>query len=222
MNEEETQASDETQANDELEIKIEAPDVEAAEAEKPVTETKQEIFEDDEIPSEPVKPKRRLRRFLFWMLCVTGVFALGLVAMWFVRAGPLSTEFEKARVEIESLESELKDLRPLQAENAQLSDALETSESQLQLLSVLVDVTSAQLALAQEDEIAAKAALAGTRASLLELEEKLSAADAEIVRELIDRLELVQKEVDTDEFAASRDLEILANNLLSLERSLFR
>ncbi|MCJ7567959.1 MAG: hypothetical protein MUO58_10510 [Anaerolineales bacterium] len=213
---------EETQANDELEIKIEAPDVEAVEAEKPVTETKQEKFEDNEVPSEPVKPKRRLRRFLFWMLCVTGVFALGLVAMWFVRVGPLSTEVEKARVEIESLESELEDLRPMQAENEQLSDALETSESHLQLLSVLVNVTSAKLALAQDDMIAAKAALAGTRDSLVELEERLSTADAETVRGLIDRLELVQGEVDTDEFAASRDLEILANNLLSLERSLFR
>lgn len=213
---------EETQANDELEIKIEAPDVEAAEAEKPVTETKQEIFEDEEISAAPVKPKRRLRRFLFWMLCVTGVFALGLVAMWFVRVGPLTTEFEKARVDIESLESELEGLRPMKAENEQLSDALKTSESHLQLLGVLVNVNSAQLALAQKDKIAAKAALAGTKTSLLELEKKLSAANAATVRGLIDRLELVQGEVDTDEFAASRDLEILANNLLSLERSLFR
>jgi hypothetical protein len=216
MNEEETQASNE------LEIKIEEPDVEAAEPEKIVAETKQEKFEDEEIPLEPAKPKRRLRRFLFWTLCITGVFALGLVATWFVRVGPLSTELEKARVEIESLESELEDLRPIKAENAQLSDALETSESHLQLLSVLVNVTSAQLALAQEDEIAAKAALAGSRVSLFELEEKLSAADAETVRGLIDRLELVQGEVESDEFAASRDLEILANNLLTLERSLYR
>ncbi|MGB2895120.1 MAG: hypothetical protein WBB65_03010 [Anaerolineales bacterium] len=213
---------EETQANDELEITIEAPEVEAAEAEKPVTETVQEVFEDDGVPAEPVEPKRRLRRFLFWTLCVTGVFALGLVAMWFVRVGPLSTEFEKASIKVESLESELEDLRPLRAENTQLLDELEMGESQLQFLNVLVNVTSAQLALAQEDKIAAKAALAGTKASLLELEEKLGAEDAETVRSLIDRLELVHGEVDTDEFAASRDLEILANNLLSLERSLYR
>jgi len=210
------------QANDEQEIQKEVPEVEAAEVEEPVMEPKQEIPDDDEIPSVPVKPKRRLRRFLFWMLYITGVFALGLVAMWFLRVGPLSTELDKTRVEIESLESELEDLRPMQAENEQLSDALETSESHLQLLSVLVNVTSAKLALAQEDMIAAKAALAGTRDSLLELEEKLSAEDAETVRGLIDRLELVQGEVDTDEFAANRDLEILANTLLSLEGSLFR
>ena len=210
------------QANDEQEIQKEVLEVEAAEVEEPVMEPKQEILDDDEIPSVPVKPKRRLRRFLFWMLYITGVFALGLVAMWFLRVGPLSTELDKTRVEIESLESELEDLRPMQAENEQLSDALETSESHLQLLSVLVNVTSAKLALAQEDMIAAKAALAGTRDSLLELEERLSAEDAETVRGLIDRLELVQGEVDTDEFAASRDLEILANTLLSLEGSLFR
>ena len=210
------------QANDEQEIQKEVPEVEAAEVEEPVMEPKQEILDDDEIPSVPVKPKRRLRRFLFWMLYITGVFALGLVAMWFLRVGLLSTELDKTRVEIESLESELEDLRPMQAENEQLSDALETSESHLQLLSVLVNVTSAKLALAQEDMIAAKAALAGTRDSLLELEERLSAEDAETVRGLIDRLELVQGEVDTDEFAASRDLEILANTLLSLEGSLFR
>ena len=210
------------QANDEQEIQKEVPEVEVAEVEEPIMEPKQEILDDDEIPSVPVKPKRRLRRFLFWMLYITGVFALGLVAMWFLRVGPLSTELDKTRVEIESLESELEDLRPMQAENEQLSDALETSESHLQLLSVLVNVTSAKLALAQEDMIAAKAALAGTRDSLLELEERLSAEDAETVRGLIDRLELVQGEVDTDEFAASRDLEILANTLLSLEGSLFR
>ncbi len=210
------------QANDELEIKIEAPDVEAMEAEKTVTETKQEIPEDAKAPSEPVKPKRRLRRFLFWTLCVLVLFALGMVATWFFKVGPLTIELEKARIEIESLESELEDLRPLPAENEQLLDALEISESHRQLLNVLVNVTSAQLALAQGDTIAAKAALAGTRASLLELDENLSVEDAETVRDLIDRLELLQGELDTDEFAASRDLEILANNLLSLERSLFR
>ncbi len=212
------------QANDELESKIEAPDVEAVEAEKPVTETKQEVLEDAETPapSEPVKPKRRLRRFLFWTLCILGLFALGLVATWFFQVGPLTIELEKARIEIESLESELEDLRPLPAENEQLSDALETSESHRRLLDVLVNVTSAQLALAQGDTVAAKTALAGTMASLIELEENLSAEDAETVRDLIDRLELLQGELDTDEFAASRDLEILAKHLLSLERSLFR
>jgi hypothetical protein len=137
------------QANDELETKIEAPDVEAAEAVKPVTETKQDISKDAEAPSDPVKPKRRLRRFLFWTLCVVGLFALGLVTTWFFQVGPLTIELEKARVEIELLESELEDLRLFQAENEQLSDAFNTSESHRQLLIVLFDVTSAQLALAQ-------------------------------------------------------------------------
>ncbi len=213
---------DDTQANDELEVKIEAPDVEAVEAEKPVTETKQEILEDAEAPIEPVKPKRRLRRFLFWTLCVIGLFALGLAVTWFFQVGPLTIELEKARIEIESLESELEDLGPLPVENEQLSDALNTSESHRQLLIVLFDVTSAQLGLAQGDTVAAKAALAGTRASLLEFEKMLSAADADTVGDMIKRLELVPGEIDTNEAAASLDLEILAKSLLALERSLFR
>ena len=213
---------DDTQANDELEIKIEAPDVEAAEAEKPVTEAKQEISKDVEAPSEPVKPKRRLRRFLFWTLCVIGLFALGLAVTWFFQVGPLTIELEKARIEIESLESELEDLGPLPVENEQLSDALNTSESHRQLLIVLFDVTSAQLGLAQGDTVAAKAALAGTRASLLEFEKMLSAADADTVGDMIKRLELVPGEIDTNEAAANLDLEILAKSLLALERSLFR
>jgi hypothetical protein len=191
------------QANDEPEIKIEAPDVEATEAEKPVTETKQEISKEAEAPSESVKPKRRLRRFLFWTLCVVGLFALGLVATWFFQVGPLTIELEKARIEIESLESELEDLRSLPAENEQFSDALTTSESHRQLLIVLFDVTSAQLALAQGDTVAAKAALIGTRASLLEFEKMLSAADADTLGDLIKRLELVPGEIDTNEAAAS-------------------
>lgn len=210
------------QANDEPEIKIEAPDVEAAEAVKPVAEVKQEIPEDVEAPSDPVKPKRRLRWFLFWTLCVIGLFALGLAATWFLQVGPLTIELEKARFEIESLESELEGLRSLPAENEQFSDALSTSESHRQLLIVLFDVTSAQLALAQGDTVAAKAALAGTRASLLEFEKMLSAEDADTVGDLIKRLELVPGEIDTNEAAASLDLEILAKSLLSLERSLFR
>ncbi|MCJ7566443.1 MAG: hypothetical protein MUO58_02755 [Anaerolineales bacterium] len=213
---------EETRANDELEIKIETPEVEATEAEEPVLETMQEIFEDDEVPSEPVKPKRRLRRFLIWAIAVSGLFAMGIAALWYVKMRPLSIELAATRTQLESLQVELEDLRPLQAENAQLLDELDMGKSQVQLLSVLINVTSAQLALAQNDEIAAKAALAGTRASLLELEERLTAENADTVHGLIDRLELVQGEVDTDALTASLDLEILANNLLSLERSLFR
>ncbi|HUS85183.1 MAG TPA: hypothetical protein VMX56_08550 [Anaerolineales bacterium] len=213
---------EETRANDELEIKIETPEVEATEAEEPVQETMKEIFEDDEVPSEPVKPKRRLRRFLIWAIAVSGLFAMGIAALWYVKMRPLSIELAATRTQLGSLQVELEDLRPLQAENAQLLDELDMGKSQVQLLSVLINVTSAQLALAQNDEIAAKAALAGTRASLLELEERLTAENADTVHGLIDRLELVQGEVDTDALTASLDLEILANNLLSLERSLFR
>jgi hypothetical protein len=91
----------------------------------------------------------------------------------------------------------------------------------LNLLAVLVDVTTAQLALAQEDDIAARAALTGTDARLGALESTLEGANAEEVAEMSNRLQLVLEEAESDTFAARRDLEILANNLLALERVLF-
>jgi hypothetical protein len=45
--------------------------------------------------------------------------------------------------------------------------------------------------------------------------------NAETVEGFRTRLALVLEEVDDNAFAAQRDLQILASNLLSLERSLF-
>jgi hypothetical protein len=89
----------------------------------------------------------------------------------------------------------------------------------MDLLSVLVDVTTAQLAMAQDDPIAAKAALAGTDERLRTLDEELVGADT--VEGLRNRLALVIEELDDNIFAAQKDLQILSNNLISLERSLF-
>jgi hypothetical protein len=237
MNEEETLANDEldstTDAADAVDVEpaatTESAEVteaevltEAVDTEMPETEAEQDIVEDEDAPAEPAKPKHRLRRFLVWAIVIFGLFAMGVAALWYVQMRPLSSELEATRVELEAAQEELDALRPLEEENAQLTGELEETESHLRLLSVLVNVTSAQLALAQDNPVVAKAALAGTMESLVELQETLSPEDAETVDGLIERLELVQREIDTDEFAAMRDLEILANNLLLLERSLFR
>ena len=237
---------EETQANDELEISTDTPDLEPAEntevaeateaveiteageaievvgGEMPETDSEQDAIEDDEASEEPAKPKRRLRRFLMWAIVIFGLFAMGVAALWFVQMRPLSSELNATRVELEAAQDELEALRPLEEENAQLTEELEETEAHLRLLSVLVNVTSAQLALAQDNPVVAKAALVGTIESLEELQETLSPEDAETVGGLIERLELVQGEIGEDEFAAMRDLEILVNNLLLLERSLFR
>jgi hypothetical protein len=77
------------------------------------------------------------------------------------------------------------------------------------------------LALAQDQPGAARNELSGTDSRLASLQDGLDEQPAESVGSMRDRLQLVMAELEGDSFAAERDLEILANNLVDLERQLF-
>lgn len=182
----------------------------------------------DPILEELPAPKKRLRRVLLWAVSLIIILAVGVILMWTLRVRPQAAQIAEMEAEIISAQDqintqdiELQNLRPLVDENEQLVNELSLVSAHLNLLAVLVDVTTAQLALAQEDDIAARAALTGTDARLGALESTLEGANAEEVAEMSNRLQLVLEEAESDTFAARRDLEILANNLLALERVLF-
>jgi hypothetical protein len=182
----------------------------------------------DPILEELPAPKKRLRRVLLWAVSLIIILAVGVILMWTLRVRPQAAQITEMEAEIISAQDqintqdiELQNLRPLVDANEQLVDERSLASAHLNLLAVLVDVTTAQLALAQEDDIAARAALTGTDARLGALESTLEGANAEEVAEMSNRLQLVLEEAESDTFAARRDLEILANNLLALERVLF-
>ncbi len=195
----------------------------------PIPELEPEVppTRDEAMEEAPAAPKR-FRRILIWALSLIVILAAGVLLTWAVRVKPqaerlvvLEGEMGVLQDQVAEQTRELEDLRPLVSENKRLSEALTLANAHLDLLKVLVDVTTAQLALTQEDDIAARAALTGTGDRLGTLEATLEGANAAEVREMSGRLELVLEEVETDTFAARRDLEILANNLLALERVLF-
>jgi hypothetical protein len=196
-----------------------------------IPEREPEVVEAPSVESTEkgaARPNRRFRKILLWVVGFVVVFAAGVVLSWFLQVRPqatqiaeLSAEVLSVQEQIDQLNTEVEGLRPLVEENAALAEELVSTRAHLDLLSVLVDVTTAQLALAQEDDIAARAALTGTDARLNTLKATLKGANANDVNEMIGRLQLVLEEVESDAFAARRDLEILANNLLALERVLF-
>lgn len=197
----------------------------APEAEVPAEEPQ---VTDPEEPVEADEEPRRLRRFLFWTVGLLVLFALGVVAAWFLQIQPMREENRSLRTDladawqrVESLSSEVERLQPLEAQNEALEEQVAQLESHIFLLDVLVDVSKAKIALVEENPIAAENALQGTGERLQQLQERLSADDAETVRGMSERLALAQEELETDEFAARRDLEILANNLIALEQLLF-
>jgi hypothetical protein len=87
---------------------------------------------------------------------------------------------------------------------------------------VLVDVTTAQLALAEDDPVAAEAALKGTDKKLETIESGVEGDSATAAKAMRDRLATALDELAADDqFAAKRDLEVIANSLVDLEGALF-
>ncbi len=172
-------------------------------------------------PKEPSRVGRLARSLLRWTVALLVVFAVGVGATWFARVQPQAQRIETLEADLaaavasrDALDLEVQALRTVR-------DELAATQRHLELLQVLVDVTSARLAVEQEDVLSARAALAGTEARLRALQRQLSGGEASAVAGMLDRLQLVLDELDEDAFAAQRDLEVMANNLIALERSLF-
>jgi len=187
---------------------------------------------EPERPGAAVKSESRfgrfLRRALRWASAIVAVFGLGVAATWFNQVRPRINQIQVleqglATVEAQrdQLQAAVDELLGVQTENERLRGELQETEGRLALLRVLIDVTSAQLGIAQEDPIAAKAALENTSGALEDLGEKLGPGEASTIVALQERLALALEEMEPDIFAAQRDLEILANSLLELERDQF-
>lgn len=168
------------------------------------------------------------RKGLRWAVALGLSFVLGIASLWIVRLRPqedrirlLESDEHQAQVRIDELELEVTELESLRQENQDLRQQLGQSELHLDLLGILVDVESAQIALEQEDASGAQSALRETDEKLQQLGTGMGGSPAEAVQAMRDRLRLVMEELDSDGFAARQDLEIMANNLLSLEEVLF-
>lgn len=168
-------------------------------------------------------------RALRWLVAVGVVFALGVAVVWVLRVQPqmrqirdLAQSRDSVQQQLTSAQAELDKLRPLKDQNAKLSSQLDEANRHLSLLSVLVDVTSAQLSLAQDQPLSAQAALKNTDSKMANLESGLSGTPATNVKGMRNRLGLIMNELQSgDRFAAQRDLEVVANSLVDLENTLF-
>lgn len=184
-----------------------------------------------EPPTQPRKPGRVaqiLRRGLQWITAGGVIFLVGVLVVFFARVRPqadqikaLQRTLDETRSEVESLQSRIEQLEPLETEIELLEDELSVKDRHLDLLAVLVDVNNAQLGLVKGEPAAAAAALEMTDDRLRSLQKGLDDPEEQTVQGMRDRLRLVLQEIETDEFAAQNDLEILANNLVDLERALF-
>jgi len=193
----------------------------------PPTETPVEV----QPPVQPAPSEKKgsgfLRSCLFWSVGLFGIFALGIAATWVLQVRPRSAEIEKLGVQaattqadVVDLEERLDHLLPLEEENAALLVETTAMNQELALLRVLLSVKTAQMALNMDDVADAQEGLENSKEDLERVAQGMTGAEAEVLRDLINRLDLIQSEIVRDPEAAAQDLEILANTLVTLERAI--
>lgn len=172
------------------------------------------------------RAKGFMRRLLMWVIGLIGVFALGVGVAYVMLVLDLQTENDTLQSQVDALQAEQATIADsIRAEcEAELEDIqAEVDEANLhvQLVNALVDVSSARVALGQDDLVGIQAALAGTDERLAELQQGLGADGTAAVKALRDQLADLLDNLEQDVLSLDQDLERLTSNLLALERSIF-
>ena len=193
----------------------------------------------DPVPA-PAKPAKlqlgRFRRFwrtsLIWLAVVAVAFLAGVLIFNFLRYQPLNerlnqtqTELTQSNQNVRNLEGKLaaasNKVAALENDNQALQSELDTANTHLELLQVLVDVNNARLVLVDDDVPAAKAALKNTAQQLDSLAPRIAVVDDNLAQSMPQRLALILAGLDSDIETAKVDLELLTGNLLDVEAALF-
>jgi hypothetical protein len=177
-------------------------------------------------PGRIDRAKGFLRKLLMWVLGLIGVFALGVGTAYVVMVRDLQAERDDLQSQVEAFQTEQATIEDsIRAEcDAEIEDIqaqVDEANLHVQLVNALVDVSSARVALGQDDLVGIRAALAGTDDSLANLQEGLGADGTEAVQALRDQLEGLLDNLEQDSLSLDDTLERFTSYLLALERSLF-
>lgn len=181
---------------------------------------------------QALKKESRIGNFLKsatrWLFGLLIVFGLGALAVIFLLYSPTretlqqtQADLETARQKITDLESQVQKMAALETQNASLKKEVDSSVLHIKLLTVLADVDTARVALAEKDAPAAKTALTNTAATINQISTLAGSSQSEAVKFIQDRLKLVLSEIETDPATAQTDLGVLAGKLIELEQALF-
>jgi hypothetical protein len=209
---------------------------------QPATSSQPEEKAPDE-SSFSAKTGRFARNALIGLGIVVFIFFAGFLTDHFVRYQPMSASLAS---DVQSLENELSEARQrvseLEGENESLSGSLATANSQVAslenenenlraeldmaemhilLLHTLEDFNAANIALANGDISGAKVALINTSNRIERLKPLIATVDAVLAENLPSRLSLVLSAMETDPETARADLDLLAKNILNIEKLVF-
>lgn len=198
-----------------------------------VQETKGKPGKKKPKPKKQKPPSQRmerakgfLRKLLMWIVGVIGVFALGVGVAYVFLVRDLQSSNDDLKVQVEALQAEQATIEgslraECDAEMAAVQAEVDEANLHVQLVNALVDVSSARVALGQDDLVGIRAALAGTDERLASLQDGLGTDGTTAVKALRDQLAALLDNLGQDALTLDNELERLTSNLLALERSLF-
>jgi type II secretory pathway component PulM len=178
-----------------------------------------------------LSPETHLGRFmrpvLRWTATIVGLFALGMLATYFLLYTPAAKQLAAARAELQSAQQQAskmnttlaaaqKSLANLQVQYDQSQAALKKTAIRVSLLQVSNLVASARLALDNRDGASAQKALTDARTILDQVLPDVQGIDANAATQLDSRLTLVVSELN-DPTTAQADLSLLAARLSELD-----
>ncbi len=181
-------------------------------------------------------PETRLGRFmrpvLRWLAAITGLFGLGLLAGYLLLYQPtqraldaalekLTTASQLVSQKEQGLASAQTGLNQAQLSVKQVQDQLAAAASENSLLIVMVDVSSARVALVEKDGASAKTAITQAQAALNLALPYIASQDKVLSDLLQTRLDLISKELVSDAQGAQTDLGKLSSDLTDLHKKLF-
>ncbi len=197
-----------------------------------------EVFPDISKPEEPPKktlfqlwfnPESKFGRFnrtaLRTLVIIIGLFALGVIAMYFVRYRPLLTRYEAAQTELESARQNLANLTVevggLRSQAGTLQTSFAGEQVHVTLLTVIRDAALARAELLAGSPKTASTALERGKKALTSLEPVMKAANPDLAVTIQGRLDLALTEITADPDTAADDLVILSEKLGEMEKLLF-
>ena len=206
------------------------------EPEQPATETapaQPEQPATEPPTAQPEKPKmgrfqRILRTALIGLAAVIVVFLAGFLTDHFVRYSPMKAELtqsqdelSQANQDISDLQSQINNLNDQLAINENLQTELDSANQHIELLQALVELRTARIELGNDNIAGAKVALLNTFSRMENLKPLVETVDATLAANMFSRLDLILTGIDSDPVTAQTDLDLLAENLLSVETLLF-
>jgi len=203
------------------------------------TDKKQDTSPPEKDNKQPGGLQRFFRKGLIWLVVIVIAFSAGMAADHFLRYQPLSDAHGETRAELDQARQDLSDLQAeidhlnrlnqeagesiaeLETEKKNLQDEIETTVTHLHLFQVLVDVSSARVALFRENVVEAKATLVNTQQRLEELLPRIAEFNPALAEDMPQRLNLIISGLDRDTETALIDLELITSDLLDIEETVF-